>query len=362
MLERLRVLHVLPHVEYGGAAQMAINLMTALDPQQFEVHLVCLYDRPPHPMLGNIRTHILHKSHGFDGRVYEKLFRLMRQLRPHVVHTHGYVLRYAQPIALMLGIPKRVHTLHTLAEKEVGVGWLNRWLYGRFITPVAISEAVRASLQQHYHLQNFPTIPNGIPMETYAHPTIPPSSWRTQNGYQADEVLIACVAKFRPVKNHAVLVRAFAQAQLPPHVKLLLVGDGESDLIQAIERDLHTLHLQDQVHMLGLRGDSPDVLGASDALILTSDYEGNPLCIMEAMCAGLPVIATNVGGIPELVTDGYNGILTPPNDKNALAHALRLISDSPTLRHTYGENGQEIARTRFDSSVMARQYEALYRA
>ena len=69
MLERLRVLHVLPHVEYGGAAQMAINLMTALDPQQFEVHLVCLYDRPPHPMLGNIRTHILHKSHGFDGRV-----------------------------------------------------------------------------------------------------------------------------------------------------------------------------------------------------------------------------------------------------------------------------------------------------
>ncbi|MFZ4825959.1 MAG: glycosyltransferase [Phototrophicaceae bacterium] len=362
MSERNRVLHVLPHVEYGGAAQMAINLITALDAQQFEVHLACLYDRPAHPMLSNIPTHILHKSRGFDGRVYTKLLHLMRQLRPHVVHTHGYVVGYAQPIALMLGIPQRIHTLHTLAEKEVGIGWLNRWLYGRWITPVAISEAVSASLHQHHHLTDFPTIANGIPMMTYAHPSLPRAQWREQHGYEVDDVLIACVAKFRPVKNHAVLVRAFAQAQLPPHVKLLLVGDGESEVIESVRQDIATFNLQDQIHLLGLRGDIPNLLGASDALILTSDYEGNPLCIMEAMCAGLPVIATRVGGIPELVEEGASGILTRPNHADELAHALRTLTASPTLRQTYGQRGQEIARTRFDAAVMARQYEALYRA
>ncbi len=141
-------------------------------------------------------------------------------------------------------------------------------------------------------------------------------------------------------------------------MELWLVGDGP--LRPVVEKTVVEMGLEGRVLFLGVRNDVPKLLAASDVLVLSSEYEGVPLTVLEAMAAGKPVIATAVGGVPELVEDGVTGILVPPRNPEALAQGILRLAKDADLRQRMGKAAQQWALERFDIARTAREYEALY--
>src|SRR5229473_2431833 len=138
---------------------------------------------------------------------------------------------------------------------------------------------------------------NGVASSQTAFPRtgMPGHKFHARNGVRENDVLFVCVARFWPQKNHALLLKAFLQGPASdPNAHLVLVGEG--GLQKQLEEQAKKLGLSRQVHFLGLRTDIPEVLGAMDVFVLSSDYEGNPLSVMEAMAAGLPIVSTAAGG------------------------------------------------------------------
>jgi glycosyltransferase involved in cell wall biosynthesis len=168
------------------------------------------------------------------------------------------------------------------------------------------------------------------------------------------------VAGLRPLKNHSLLLQAFASVsrQLPDAL-LLLVGPPDRlnpDYAESLRRLAQELGVESCVRFLGSRADVPDILRASDVFVLSSDYEGNPLSVLEAMAAGLPVVSTAVGGVPELVQHGATGLLVPAGDARALAEAMAQIGFDAPLRAAMGDIARQTALERFDVRVMSHAY------
>ena len=364
----IRVLHILPDIGPAGAEQMAVNLMRTLNRAQFEVSAISFFDpsgTDQERILAQdgIPVCYLGKRPSFDPRMFVRVARVLKRVRPHVVHTHRYVLRYALPPMLYGQVPSMVHTVHNLAEKEVD--WsgrlIHRIAFRQGVIPVAIAVEVESSIRRYYNVDGFPLILNGIPVSAFRKLSIDHDKWRKKEGFTPTDVLFVCVARLRPQKNPALLLKAFAKRPaLDPRAHLLFVGHGE--LRRDLERQVDTLGLRKKIHFLGVRSDIPEILNAADVFTLSSDWEGNPLSVMEAMAAGTPVISTAVGGVPEVVEDGESGVLVPPGDAQALAVAMQSMLENPRLRTSMGRAAARRAMEHFDLKVMTEAYEELYRA
>jgi glycosyltransferase involved in cell wall biosynthesis len=308
--------------------------------------------------------YFLGKGTGASGDVLRQLNALFRQYRPAVVHTHIIGLNYAYPLMLRYRTPARVHTVHSFAQREVGmrVGAWVRTLAFRYrlggVVPVAVADEVRASIQQLYGYPDPPLIPNGIPTDEYAPDPDRRVQWRQAHGIEPHATVLVHVGRFAPPKNHALLVEAFAQVCADAPLYLLLVGGGE--LENAVREQVAGLGLQGRVRFLGIRADVADILRASDMFVLSSRVEGNPLSVMEAMAAGLPVVSTAVGGVPELVREGVTGLLVPSEDAGALAQAMQALVDDPVRRQAMGAAARQHAVAHFDIRHTVRGYEQLY--
>jgi len=363
----MRVLHILPNFGPAGAEQMAVNLMRTLNREQFEASAISFFnpsgtDQEKILSQSGIPVWYLGKRPGFDPRMFVRVARVLKRIRPHVVHTHRYVLRYALPPMLSGRVPAMVHTVHNLAEKEVD--WsgrlIHRMAFWQGVIPVTIADDVDDSLRRFYKIDGFPLIPNGIPVDDFRKPSIGRDRWRKEEGYAPTDVLFVCVARFKPQKNLALLVKAFAQGPaLEPRAHLLVVGHGE--LRRDLERQIDALGLWEKAHVLGVRSDVPELLNAADVFVLSSDWEGNPLSVMEAMAAGTPVVSTAVGGVPELIEEGESGLLVPPGDARALGGAMQYMLKNPEVRTSMGRASARRAVEHFDLRVMTEAYEELYR-
>ena len=166
------------------------------------------------------------------------------------------------------------------------------------------------------------------------------------------------VGRFRPPKDFTSLIRAMAALE-PGTARLRIAGDGPDR--PAIEQEIATLGLHETVELLGTRADVDELLAAADVFVLSSDSEGLPMSVLEAMAAGLPVIASAVGGVPELVADKETGALVPPRDSQALAAAIREIAGDPQLRDRLGQAGRRRARQEFSLEACRRRHLDLYR-
>jgi glycosyltransferase involved in cell wall biosynthesis len=347
---------------------MAANLMRTLDREQFEVGAISLFgpsDTELEAILAQdgIPVWYLGKRRGFDSRMFVRVARTLERIRPHVVHTHLRVLRYVIPYTFCRRPPALIHTVHNLAEREVD--WtgrlVHRMAFRRGVLPVAIAAEVADSLQRCYGIADFPLIPNGIPVSDFRQPQIGRDAWRRKEGFAPTDVLFACVAGLRPQKNPTLLLESFALGPASdPRAHLLFIGEGE--LRPDLERRIGALGLQDRVHLVGMRSDIPETLNATDVFVLSSDWEGNPLSVMEAMAAGTPVISTAVGGVPELVEDGESGLLVPPGDAQALAGVMQYMLENPEVRTSMVKASARRAVEHFDVRVMTEAYEELYKA
>lgn len=362
--KRVRVLQVIPSLEVAGAEMMVTHLARALDRARFDVTVLLFFDPAGSPLARmlrdeNIPVVALGKGLGFDLTTFWRFECAMRRLKPDVVHTHLGVVHYVLPSLAIRRRVARVHTLHILAEEEAAFPLANRLAVRCGIRPVAIAEAVAASARRFYGIESPRIIPNGIPIAKCDAATEPRDSWREKEGIATSEFVFVNVGRLMEQKNQRLLIHAFARVCEDVRAVTLLIA-GEGPLRRDLEESARELGVAARVRFLGLRQDVPSLLRAGDAFVLSSDSEGNPLCVMEAMAASLPVVSTAVGGVPELVENGRSGLLVDRGDAEGLAAAMRATARDPGHARAMGDAGRRRASERFDVAVMAQSYEALY--
>jgi len=366
------VLQVIPAFTVGGAEWMATHLAVHLPTDQFRRGIISLHGARQSPMEAYLTHHAvpvyyIRKRPGFDPRTWGRLYRLFRALRPAIVHTHQTVGRYVYPACWAARQKIVVHTVHSIAQGEIAPRVWRRfqaWAYRRGVLPVSIAQEVTRTFIEEYGRAPAAEIPNAIPTDRYTPDPARRAAWRCQHEVPQNALVYTCVAGLRPLKNHRLLLQAFAQA-VPslPDALLLLVGPPDrldpayAESLQALAQELG---LGQRVRFLGSRSDVPDILRASDVFVLSSDYEGNPLSVLEAMAAGLPVVSTAVGGVPELVQHGATGLLVPAGNAHALAEAITQLGRDAPQRAAMGRAARQTALERFDVRVMSNAYATLY--
>jgi glycosyltransferase involved in cell wall biosynthesis len=286
--------------------------------------------------------------------------RLLRRNRIDVVHSHAFFAAvYGGAAAWLLRKP-HVITMHGSRyymhrrRRRLALRWSAR----RSRAVVAVSAATAAELAGGI---GFPraavqVVYNGVPRQTGNRDRV-----RRELRVGPDELLVVAVGSLFPVKGHVVLLRALDQlrdaAGLPGWRAAIAGIGGEEGTLRAF---LDARDLADRVTLLGFRDDVPDLLAASDVYAMPSLYEGAPLALMEAMFAGRAIAASDVGGIPELVSHDREALLTVPGDAAALAASLRSLLSNPDLRQRLGAAAQRRAAARFTVEHMAGEYERLY--
>lgn len=291
-----------------------------------------------------------------------QIWAYLRRVKPDIVHTHcsvpGIVGRIAARLA---GVPVVVHTVHGFAFHDGSRGVTPALavaverLAGR-LTDVLLSQnredmaqAVRHGIVDSERLH---WIGNGIALERF--PAVEPRPEGER------PVIITCVARLEPVKNHLLLLEAARLLKdREKRFELWLVGGGEERA--SYRTTCAAWGLGSHVRFLGYRDDIPALLAQSDIGALTSLKEGIPRAVLEAMAVGLPVVATNVTGTREVVRNGETGFLVSPHDPRPLAAALERLIDDPALRERMGARGRDVVRSGFDEAEIVRNLERVYR-
>jgi len=364
----IRVLHVLSSSGIGGTEVSTLRLARETQDLLETAFLILASRGPISEAIERAGFPIAHApatSLVTTLRALPTIVRILRDSNAHIVHTYG--LR-----AHLLG-----RTLGRLAGKRCIVGglrsltgtssqgehwlWLDRLTFPLSCGYVSNSDAaIERFAENGYPRARLWRIHNGVDLDLFR-PATPDErrAAREGMGIAGDCVVMTCVASLRPVKNHRLLFQAVGK--LDDRVLLLLIGDGP--LQGDLERDARELGMEDRVRFVGrvTTDELPRVLGASDLCVLTSDSEGLPTSLLEAMACGLPVVAASVGGIPELVINGETGLLVPPGDVEALTEAIRAVEADDRLRERMGRAGRERAEKAFGLRRMADAYVEVYR-
>jgi glycosyltransferase involved in cell wall biosynthesis len=359
---RPRLLIVITLAEVGGAQSYVASLLPALR-DDFDVLVAAYGDGPLRTAARAAGVRFVPLRHvrrplspSEDLRGFLELLRLLRRERPAVLHANsskaGILGRLAATVA---GVPVRVFTVHGWAFRaHSGAAALLYLWADRLLAPVTAMTICVAQSDLDAGLRartcrpgRATVIRNGVALDA-------PATRRSGGG----PLRVVSVARLRAPKDVLTLVRAVAL--LPPGgVRALVVGDGpeRSELSAEIGR----LGLDGAVDLAGERDDVAELLAAADVFVLPSRSEGLPMSVLEAMAAGLPVVASAVGGVPELVEDGETGILVPPGRPDALAAALGGLAADPALRARLGAAGRRRAEARFGIEACRRAHVQLYR-
>ena len=355
----MKILQVIPYFCFGGAETMCENLTYALSNLGHEVTVVSLFpERTPISLRmeeAGIRILYLDKKPGLDLSMFSKLAKIMRREKPDVVHTHLNVIKYAAVSAKLAGIRRSVHTVHNVAQEEAEgtLQKITNKIYFRlgWSVPVALSPEVQRTIVSFYGMQEekVPMICNGVDLTR----CIP------KTGYDlAEPAQLLHIGRFNYQKNHRGLLEAFARIlEKEPGCCLNLVGDGE--LRQEIEGFAEELGIREKIIFHGSQSDVHPFLHDADIFLLPSQFEGMPMTIIEAMGTGLPVVASAVGGVPDMLRNGESGILVS-REPEAVAEAVLQLLQQKELRKTLGENAREDSR-RFSAEYMAEAYCNIYK-
>jgi len=363
---RFKVLHLLTSLAPGGAETNLLALLRHFDHERFEhaigfggggaleaefartgVPLLRLWPRP-------LSASLL--------LALPKMVQRIEAYAPDLIHAHldlpsllGLAAKYRLGCRLVL----HFHGFGIIPQKELPGRGMKYWFWGllyRTFRHCDRAIAICSYQIPFLHKLGMPAekvvlIPNGITLED-----TPKTTSQKRDGYQ-----FVNVARFFPQKDHDLLVRAFHRVSRElPQARLALVGDGP--LRPAVEQQADTLGLRDQTTFMGVRRDVPEILAASHCFVLSSRWELHPVTILEAMRAGLPVIATEVGGVPDTVVDGVSGFLVQPGDEAGLARAMLTLATHPERGKAMGENGLRLAQERFSNALVAKRIEAEYLA
>lgn len=362
----IRVLHVISGLTTGGAERLVVSAVTGLPAPEFEHAVCCLALRGRLADDAERAGAPVWCIGAFPGirhpLAFWRLVRVIRSFKPRIVHTHLQSANlYGRLAARIARVPVIVATEHnvytTKARRYVAA---ERWLARRTQALVAVSAEVRRLLAAQLRLapESIHLIHNGVPLRAPAPDRV--AAYRRRLSRDADDFVVGCVASLTPKKGHEFLLRAVALLNgRGRRCTLALAGDGPQRA--ALASLVAELPLTDRVIFLDDVPDVASLLAAVDAFVLPSIVEGLPLALLEAMLAGTAVVATRVGGVPEAVTDGVNGLLVDPRSPAQLADAIERLMASAPLRATLGANARATVQRGFTESRYVDTLAALYR-
>jgi glycosyltransferase involved in cell wall biosynthesis len=340
----MRVLMTLSSLQVGGAERNVVSVLTHLRDQGIDIALCTLGTTPDTFLAQEVEWHGIPRfdlgaSRLLDWLAFRRFLALIREQRIDLVHGEDqYASLFCSLASRLIGIPF-VYTRHN-AEEEIRSfnhrvrAWLMLRAAQRAKRVIAVSEAVRGLFhkQSRIPLDRIVTIYNGIDARRFD-TRDRRAAKRAELGWEEDEVIVLMVAVIRKDKGHDVLFEAAESIRARvPSVKFKIVGDGP----YAGTRRREAAHLADFVEFLGQRDDVPELLGAADLLISPSRTEALPTALIEAGAAGLPVVATDVGGTREIVEAGVTGFLIPEGDSAALARRSVEVLSTPGLAQRLG--------------------------
>ncbi len=390
--EEVKVIHIITRLDMGGSAQN--TLLTALnhDPQRYGV---CLIKGSSHEsamteaegqlvisQLANaeklgievidLPSLVRRISPINDVRALVALFRHMRKKEPHIVHTHtskaGILGRLA---AWMARVPTIIHTPH---------GHVFYGHFGRSLSRIFLQTEKLLGRITHHHIaltpeegkdylnfgvaraKNISVIHSGVDLNCFKRSATKSNPKRNELGISPDSLVVGFVGWLIPIKGVTYLVNAMTKiVEQHPKSLLVLVGKGDDKGEEEIKlkEQVERAGLADKVRFLGWRPDVDVIMGCFDIFILPSLNEGMGRVLVEAMAAGLPIVASRVGGIPDLVKDGENGLLVPPADAGALERAISNLLSDKARRKLMGETGKRMCRP-YSVEAMVDKIDNLY--
>lgn len=365
-----KVFYLLDSLNIGGTEVQAVELATRLNPEQYQVTLGCLRARGP--LLEKLKGSAVsvcefYPKGGFDSLhgIYQ-MFRLALFLRRggyQIVHTHDlYANVLGIPAARIARIPVIISSQRDLGHLDLYQSRRRIWLrrLQKLSTAVltnanAVREAVLA--EDHFVPEKVRVIYNGVDLERFRHRS-QDRSWLAPNGNQ--ERWIVLVGNMHgDVKGHPVLIAA-AEAVVREFsdVRFLLAGDGQRR--KDFEEQTRRLGIRKHFLFLGRRDDVPRILSCSDIAVLPSKAEGLPNAVLEYLAAGLPTVASRVGGNAEIIEDGKTGLLVPPEDSSALAAAILRLLRNPGVAADLGRHGQDFVAAEFSFERLIEKTDQMY--
>jgi glycosyltransferase involved in cell wall biosynthesis len=375
-----RILHIITRMDVGGSSDDTLLLVTRMPRREFDSTLISGPTADPVPGLAECLTHaavpwiqVPHLQRPMsvprDLVALRDLRRRIRALRPDIVHTHsskaGFVGRLA---ARMAGVPRIFYTPHGHVFHSYYGPPLTRMFIAMERIAARFTERIvvltDAEAEQHLAVGvgrrgQFVKIPSGVDLPAVRAEAAGGSQVRRELGLCGNAPVIGAVARLVHVKGLRYLVEAMpAILRRCPAAHLVLAGDG--DQRPALERLAGELGIADRVHLLGFRRDAAAVTAALNVFVLPSLNEGQGRVLVTAMALGVPIVATRVGGVPEVVEDGRQGLLVPAADADALGQAVTAVLAQPEYAAALGAAGRGRAPL-FSSEVMLTRHAELYR-
>ena len=366
----LRILHLRDTEEIGGPGKTILETFALMDKERFEMHLgVFLLERESEdtPFLvesrrRNINLHVIRSAHPQSPSLLTSLFRLVRRHRIDIIHTHekkSDILGYV--VARWAGIPV-MSTLHGWIlnnRKQRLLATVDRWVIRRHERTIAVSEGMKDKL-----------VREGTPPEIIEvlHNCILTDRYRRNGkrgylsgvlGHPLPGPVIGTVGRLSPEKGHKDFISAAEiVARKGYEGSFVIVGDGtEMDRLREM---IASRNLESRIFLTGYLRDTVRILEDLDLMVLPSYTEGLPNVVLEALAMEVPVIATRVGGTPEVIEDGRNGILVPPASPESLAHAIGEFMENPGRLRGMVPCGRTLVETKFDFRERTRKLEAIY--
>lgn len=368
----MHVFHLVDSMERGGMERMVCDLAVAQQAAGHEVCIVCMHSLGPYAAearAAGVAVEWLHKRPGLDLGFAWRLARKVRASRRHggpaVLHSHNAMPGYYAALAgLMMARAIQVNTRHNMGSPRPGdrIERLFKWSVKALDAVVFVSEQSRQKFVEGGVVPRYRAalVKNGVPLGRY-----PPASAssrstaRARLGLPNDAFVVGAVGRLVEVKNHRLLVRA-ARAVLAalPGARFVLVGGGE--LHDKIKAEVQSLGMADSFLLAGERDDVPALLPALDTFVLCSLSEGYSISLVEAAAVGLAVVASRVGGNPEIIQHGVSGLIVESGDAEGLAAALLQLAADPAMRRSLGAAAASWAREHASVEAMERQYAAIY--
>ncbi len=359
------LIHFITELSIGGAQMALLRLLTALDRNLFAPAVVCLYNGDG-VIAKNIRALgvpviDLGMTHKYRLDAFIRLYQMLRREHPAIIHTWMFHANLpGRVVGCLAGVPIIISSERTMGQEGRLRRVLNRGTVSLSDCVICVSQRVADYAAQTIELPQTKlfVIPNGVDLTDFASM---PAQEQVRAAFRlpAQALIIGAIGRPRPVKGYGILLDAFSRvAAAHPNAHLVFVGQGPGR--PALIAQANRLGFSTRLTFIDDQISIARILPALDLLALPSLWEGMPNVALEAMAASLPVVATTVGGTPEVVVDGETGLLVPPRDPDALAKAILHLLGDPGLRLRMGQAGRERVEKHFAISETVRKTEALY--
>jgi len=359
--EKPIVAHLIYRFDIGGLERVMVNCINAMDSERYQHVIIALTEvaEQTYPISQNVSMYSLHKRAGNDLSIHWKLFKLLRKIKPAILHSYNLATIEYHPVSYLAGVKGHIHAEHGRDVSDPQ-GLNKKHLFLRkLLSPfidffVPVSQDLSTWLAQTAKISNkkIAFIRNGINIDSFYH-----------QKNSVTPLTFVHVARLDKVKDQANLITAFSllinQQKLSyEQVKLTIVGDGAElqNLVQLAEQ----LSITEFIEFAGAQNNVADWLANADVFVLSSIAEGIPMTVLEAMASSLPVISTDVGGLSELIQHNENGQLVQKQNSQYLCDAMSKYVNSPQLIKTHGTQAKAFVEHQFSEQTMVAQYLGLY--